>query len=68
MVSLCATSATSVRMRHPLLVVYMHKHATSMLAINTATYAPHGARRYRALRRVAGGGTGQGILEGLEHT
>ena len=53
-------------MRHPLLVVYMHKHATSMLAINTATYAPHGARRCRALRRVAGGAVLGETLEELE--
>ena len=47
--------ASLVHMRHPLGVCcHMHKYTTSTLAINTATYAPHGARRWRALSLMAG--------------
>ena len=59
--------ASSVHMRHPLGVYcHMQKYATSTLAINTATYAPHGARRWRALSLMAGGAVLGEILEELE--
>ena len=59
--------ASSVHMRHPLGVYcHMQKYATSILAINTATYAPHGARRWRALSLMAGGAVLGEILEELE--
>ena len=61
--------ASSVHMRHPL-GVYCHmqnlKYAASILAINTATHAPRGARRWRALSLMAGGAVLGEILEELE--
>jgi hypothetical protein len=65
--------ASSVHMRHPLGVYcHMQKYATSILASNTATYAPHGARRCRAVSRMAGGAVLVLVLAGasiqeLEH-
>ena len=55
-------------MRHPLVYIATCRSMQEVYLqmLNTTTYAPHGARRWRALSLIAGGAVLGEILEELE--